>query len=1037
MIGRVLVWVVGRARDDATIAAPGGTVEVRRSPGWWSLRKSMGRGGVYMESVMKVNVGRVWAVTVACGLAMGVVPAYGQEGASPPEFPPFAQVSKGFEKVPNPEGGDTLYGIWVDRKKGQMLAELPRGYENQKHFVALTVSTGEEYAGLQAGDVLVYWKRQDNRLLLMEPNLETQSTGDRESKDSVKRLFTDRVILDLPIVTMGPNGQPVIDMDELLAGRASTFFGRGGNARLASISKAKAFPQNVELAFEMPTGNGRLQQFHYSISLLQGTPGYKPREADERVGYFTTTYRDLGKFVDSQKWVRYINRWHLEKRDPRLKLSPPKQPIVFYIESTVPVRYRRWVETGVLEWNKAYEKIGILNAIEVRQQDAETGAYMDKDPEDVRWNFVRWLANDQGTAIGPSRVNPYTGEILDADIILTDGWIRHFWNNFTNVMPKLAMEGMSPETLAWLDSRPEWDPRVRLAPPEHRDMIMAQRQARGVVAYGGHPLAQAIHGDGGPMLGTGEFSGLVRRRSQVNGFCMAADGKAFDVAMMRMYLEGMGLDAGSGYTGPMDAAAPGGAATADLLDGVPEWFIGPLLADLVTHEVGHTIGLRHNFKASSIYTMAQINSPEVKDKKPFAGSVMDYLPINFNIPEGDDAPAGEKKEGEGKEGDKAPAIQPQKLGNYSLIGVGPYDMWAVEYGYTFGDPKDVLKRVAEPELVYGTDEDTTGTDPYIQRYDFAGDPLEYCKTQAQLAKWHRARLLDSFVKDGESWSKMRRGYEMTLGMQVRGIAIMGPWIGGAHVNRDRKGDPNGRNPIVPVEAAKQRDALKFIIEQTFRDEAFGLTPQILEKMTVDKWLDAGGQGEAMQENAWPIHDRISGIQASALTRVMNPTTMRRVFDNEFRVPADQDAFTLPELFDTVSAAVWTELEQSAGGSFTARKPMISSLRRNLQREHLDRLLDLSLRGLGSGAASKPVQTLATAKLRELKGKLEKFKDAGGLDPYSRSHLDEARVRITKVLDANYIYNPSQTTVNLPGFGPFGRQPEAETGVMTPARRDDE
>ncbi len=985
---------------------------------------------------MKVNVGRAWAVTVACGLAMGVVPAYGQEGAPPPEFPPFAQVSKGFEKVPNPEGGDTLYGIWVDRKKGQMLAELPRGYENQKHFVALTVSTGEEYAGLQAGDVLVYWKRQDNRLLLMEPNLETQSTGDRESKDSVKRLFTDRVILDLPIVSMGPNGQPVIDMDELLAGRASTFFGRGGNARLASISKAKAFPQNVELAFEMPTGNGRLQQFHYSISLLQGTPGYKPREADERVGYFTTTYRDLGKFVDSQKWVRYINRWHLEKRDPRLKLSPPKQPIVFYIESTVPVRYRRWVETGVLEWNKAYERIGILNAIEVRQQDAETGAYMDKDPEDVRWNFVRWLANDQGTAIGPSRVNPYTGEILDADIILTDGWIRHFWNNFTNVMPKLAMEGMSPETLAWLDSRPEWDPRVRLAPPEHRDMIMAQRQARGVVAYGGHPLAQAIRGETGQMLGTGEFSGLVRRRSQVNGFCMAADGKAFDVAMMRMYLEGMGLDAGSGYTGPMEASAPGGAASADMLDGVPEWFIGPLLADLVTHEVGHTIGLRHNFKASSIYTMAQINSPEVKDKKPFAGSVMDYIPINFNLPEGDAPAPSEKKEGEGKEGDKAPAVQPQKLGNYSMTGVGPYDMWAVEYGYTFGDTKEVLKRVAEPELVYGTDEDTVGTDPYIQRYDFAGDPLEYCKTQAQLAKWHRERLLDSFVKDGESWSKMRRGYEMTLGMQVRGVSIMGPWIGGAHVNRDRKGDPNGRNPVVPVEAAKQRDALKFIIEQTFRDEAFGLTPQILEKMTVDKWLDAGGQGEAMQENAWPIHDRISGIQASALTRVMNPTTLRRVFDNEFRVPADQDAFTLPELFDTVSTAVWTELDQSGGGSFTARKPMISSLRRNLQREHLDRLLDLSLRGLGTGAASKPVQTLATAKLRELKTKLEKFKDAGGLDPYTRSHLDEARVRITKVLDANYIYNPSQTTVNFPGFGPGGREPE-EQGVMKPARRDDE
>jgi hypothetical protein len=1002
-----------------------------------------------------------WGVvlSVVAGLAVGGL-ALAQPGGEPaggaekPEFRPFAEVGKGYEKVASPEG-DSFYTIWVDKKKGQMLAELPRGFEGQKHFIALTISSGEEYAGLQAGDILAYWKRQDNKLLLMEPNVATQSTGDRESKDSVKRLFTDRVILDVPIVTMGPSGQPVIDMDELLAGRAGTFFGRGGNARLASISEAKAFPQNVELAFEMPNGEGRLQQFHYSISLLQGTPGYKPRDADERVGYFTTTYRDLGKFVDSEKWVRYINRWNLEKRDSRLKLSPAKQPIVFYIESTVPVRYRRWVEAGVLEWNKAFEKVGILNAIEVRQQDAETNTYMDKDPEDVRWNFVRWLANDQGTAIGPSRVNPYTGEILDADIILTDGWIRHFWNNFSNVMPRIAMEGVSAETMAWLDERPEWDPRVRLAPPEERSYIIAQRAKRGVVAYGGHPFAALAGGGDAPnstLLGIGEFSGLVNRRSQTNGLCLAADGKAFDVALMRMYLEGMGLDSGSGYTGPMDggdAMIPAGESggKADMLDGIPEWFIGPLLADLVVHEVGHTLGLRHNFKASSIYTLAQINSPEVKDKKPFTGSVMDYIPINFNIPDPNqpaaapsDSVADAKEDGKGEKKDekpKNPLINPQAKGNYAMLGAGPYDMWAIEFGYTFGDVKEVLKRVAEPELVYGTDEDTGGSDPYIQRYDFAGDPLEYCKNQVELAKWHRGRLLDNYVKDGESWSKLRRGYEMTLGMQTRCIAIMGPWIGGAHVNRDRKGDPNGRSPVVPVEAGKQRDALKFIVEQTFRDEAFGLSPQLLEKMTVDKWLDEGGVGEARQENAWPIHDRISGVQASALTRIMNPTTLRRVFDNEFRVPADQDALTVPEVLDTVGNAVWSELDGSTSGSFTARKPMISSLRRNLQREHVDRLIDLSLKGLGSGAASKPVQTLATAELRELKGKLDKFKDASGLDPYSKSHLQEALVRVSKVLDANYIYNPGGGgTVTLP-FGFFGKEPSNESGVMTPARRDDE
>ena len=75
---------------------------------------------------------------------------------------------------------------------------------------------------------------------------------------------------------------------------------------------------------------------------------------------------------------------------------------------------------------------------------------MEKDPEDVRYNFIRWLNNDIGTAIGPSRVHPETGQILDADIVLTDGWIRHFNFNYQDLMPQLAMEGVSAETLAWL-----------------------------------------------------------------------------------------------------------------------------------------------------------------------------------------------------------------------------------------------------------------------------------------------------------------------------------------------------------------------------------------------------------------------------------------------------------------------------------------------------------------------------------------------------------------------------------------------------------
>ena len=923
------------------------------------------------------------------------------------DLKPFADVAKDYEKVVSTaDGQSSFYTVWTRQKDQGMLAELPRGYESQKHFIALTVASGYAYAGLQSGDMYVYWKRIGNRLVLMEPNVDTRSTGDNESKSSVKRIFTDRVILDVPIVAIGPSGQPVIDLKDLLVNKASVFFGgqvRGANGSLATIKTAKAFPENVELAYEMPMAGGVLQNLHYSFSLIKGTPGFQPRAADERIGFFTTTYRDLGKFKDDEKWVRYVNRWHLEKKDPKLKISPPKEPIVFYVESTTPVRYRPFVKQGLLYWNKAFEKIGFRDAIEVYYQDAETGAHMEKDPEDVRYNFIRWLSNDMGTAIGPSRVNPLTGEILDADIILTDGWIRHFWGQYNEQLPEMAMEGFSPETLSWLEDHPNWDPRIRMAPPEKRNELIAQRMQQGVLRYGGHAIGAALDKNS-RMYGNQELDGLLNRTSQVNGLCLAARGKAFDMAVGMMDLEVSGLlDDPQAAAVAIGAEPPASEADKkdekkddkeakkkaepkfDTLDGIPDWFVGPMIADLVAHESGHTLGLRHNFKASSIYTMAEINSPELKGKKPQTASVMDYNPVNINMQDG--------------------VLQ----GDFCMIDIGPYDFWAIEYGYTLEDPKKVLARVAEKDLPYGTDEDTAGPDPLTRRYDFAGDPINYAKSSVKLAKYHRDRILDKFVKDGDSWAKARRGYGITLGMQTRSINMMAAWVGGAYVNRDHKGDPNGRAPLAVVPAAQQREAIKFIIDNAFRDDAFGLTPQLLERMTVEKWMDAGGGGEAFGEATYPIHDRIMGIQAAALTMLMNPSTLRRVFDNEYRVPSDQDALTLPELMDTISAAIWLELDSTPGQKFTSRQPMISSLRRNLQREYVERLIDLSLPGGASGGAGKAVANLSVAKLRQLKDKLGKFVDdkngtGSNLDPYTSAHLVEAKIRIDKALDAQYVYN---------------------------------
>jgi hypothetical protein len=202
--------------------------------------------------------------------------------------------------------------------------------------------------------------------------------------------------------------------------------------------------------------------------------------------------------------------------------------------------------------------------------------------------------------------------------------------------------------------------------------------------------------------------------------------------------------------------------------------------------------------------------------------------------------------------------------------------------------------------------------------------------------------------------------------------------------------------------------LKFVIENAFADDSFGLTPDILNRMTIDHWLDddEGFRNRLSNEPAWPVHDRVMGIQASALTLLMNPTTLRRVYDNEFRVPADQDVLTLPELLETVNVSIWRELTEVPDRAFTPRMPMITSLRRNLQREHLERLIDLTLPGSGFTAAYKPISNLAVVELRSIQKKIEQALEKVGpkADTYTRAHLAEAQARIAKALDAQVIYN---------------------------------
>ncbi len=881
--------------------------------------------------------------------------------ASKPDFPDFEKVSEDTTLVTSmADGSSGLYELYADDETGKLLAVLPRNYEKRLIMIAATVAGGDEQAGVMGPTWYGYFKKVGkDRLVFLQPNFINRSSGDDQSKESIKQLYTDTVLFDVPIESM-KSGAPVIDMRSLLLGTmsrvASPYGGYGPsisgiNAKLATLEKAKSFPENVEIAYQAPDRYGRLISLHWSFRDFPENKSYKPRDADDRVGYFNVWYNEMGEPGTDQPFRRYITRWQVEKADPKRSMSPPKQPIVWYIESTTPVRYRRYVREGILAWNEAFEEIGIYGALEVYQQDAGTGAHMDKDPEDAQYNFFRWNTSNQGYAIGPSRTDPRTGQIVDADVVwhagLTNAIITAFYKNIT---ADVAMQGMTPETLAWLEDHPQWDPRVRLAPPMVRDRLLKERMAtaaapKEVIEEGGAHFS--IDAERNYL---GEFDGVA---------CRMGEFMSMNIAMYAAALDG-GL-----------ATKPDG----DGLDGLPEEFLGPMIRYISAHEVGHCLGLQHNFGASTIRSLEEINE---SDGEATIGSVMEYSAANVVAP-------GEEQ------------------GPFATPRVGPYDLWAIAYGY--GDEKDVekvLSEVAEPDHLFLSPYATIGPDPRAQTWDLGADPLDYADRQLLIVAELRENLTDDLVKDGDSWMKARQRYNTLLGVHVQAAAIAARWVGGAYTHWDRKGDPDMRNPIEDVPAETQRRALNLVIDNTFYDEAFGISPDMVRMFGLQYFPDQPGIGAALQDPTYSVHDTIAGIQATALTLLMNPTTLRRIYDNEYRTADLENAITLAEVFNTINDAAWSELDQPVRGKFTASNPMISSFRRNLQREHLERLIDLSMIRDAASPAQRTIANLSRLKLRQINEKLEKISGSGSVDEYTLAHAMDCQARIEPALEAIYV-----------------------------------
>lgn len=856
------------------------------------------------------------------------------EAKAKSKYPPFDQVLNEKEAK---KFADGLITLW--RKDDHLFAELGPRQLNRDYVVLMTIARGIGQTPIVGGfswgfgdDAVWQFRRVGENVHLVRRNVRFTADKGSPTEKAVQLAYTDSVIFSLPIKTMTPQGACVVDLTPVFMSDLPQIslvlpgFTFAGN-KSSWANDPECFPKNIELQVaatyassgsrnieSVPDSRGVTVNVHYSISELP-TTSYRPRLADDRVGYFLTALKDFSKKAgDDDRFVRYITRWNLEKADASAEISTPKEPIIFWMEKTVPFKYRKPIRDGILAWNKAFEKAGFYDAIEVRQQPDDAPW----EPGDIRYNTYRWITSGAGFAMGPSRVNPTTGEILDADIIFDADFLQ-YW--------KQEYETFTPESIALLTGGP-----IDL------EQYRAEQQRTPSFMREGHSARCAC------SLLTG-----MSRQFAV-GATVLAGRKQSEADLEKMRLQG--------------------------------------LKEVAMHEVGHTLGLRHNFKASSLYSLEELNDVEKTSQTGLGGSVMDYHPVNL-VPEG------------------------MKQGDYFSTTIGPYDMWAIEYGYKplkansteaeLPELEKIASRSGEAELAYATDEDARGIDPdpHSIRYDLGDDTVAYARAQAKLVAEAIPEVIENMTDDGDGYQRARRAFLTLLARHGQAMFYASGYVGGLHISRSHRGDEGAPEPIVVVPAKKQREALTLIEEQVLSDKPFSFPPEIYSHLKASHWDHWGT--EVVERGDYPAHEIILLWQDRILARLMSPLTLARLHDSELKVSADEDMLTTAELLERLTSAVFSEVDTVKEGEFTNRKPAISSLRRNLQRAYLQRLSRLAL---GDTSAPADCQTVAFAELTRLKSKADAMLASDvKLDSYTRAHLAETSARITKVLDAKMLTSP--------------------------------
>lgn len=635
---------------------------------------------------------------------------------------------------------DGLFKIYQDKDNAKSFIEIDTLQFN-KEFIYFSyiedgVGDSRNVRGRFRGSKIITIKKYFNKIDFIIENYSYYFDPESPLSRASDANINEPIIISEEIIALNTDSSSVlINADNIFLTEAfqqvkSSYSPGYKGFKLGSLSKSKTryhkfnnYPSNTDVIVDYvyetkyPSKYGsravtdsRIVSIRIQHSLIElPESGFEPRYDDPRVGYFHTQTNNMTS-IDQINYRDMIHRWDLKKKHPDKNLSEPITPITWWIENTTPMEFRDIIKKGVESWNIAFEKAGFINAIQVNTQP-DTANW---DAGDIRYNVLRWTSSPQPPwgGYGPSFVNPKTGQIIGADIMLE-------WVYITN--------------------------RIKY------DML----------------YNDSDHFD-----------------ESDNDLCFVANELQHQNMFGKNYIEFKSL---------------GDEMEKDLVE--------QSLYRLVLHEVGHTLGLSHNFKGSTLLSNKQLNNKKIVNEKGICSSVMEYPAINITK-------------------------DPNNQGLFYDTKPGPYDCWAIEYGYSefskdseYAGLHSILSRSTQSELAYANDADDMrrpgkGIDPNAMINDLSSDPVLHSIEKMQMINEMIKDIQQKYSQEGKSYERLKRTYFSLVSQYFTCLDIISRQIGGVNVDRSYIEQNSDKKPFTPVPLEQQVNAMNAISNFGFSDQNF-------------------------------------------------------------------------------------------------------------------------------------------------------------------------------------------------------------------------